>query len=271
MGAYLNNVLPVDLYHSVPIPEFMLERALKIVHIHQGKEVELPRFETGTLFVLCTAGDFWCVVNKGEGHIQAGQVMLAAAESVEQIRPPATTAFEGVILFVSEAFLVNRQRLQIRPLTHQEQEESLTYIRLIEAQVETNREARSKVIESLLRALLISLQSDAREEKHTRDDIPPLLGELAALISRYHHSPAYFYAQKLGMSSPELNNRCLRYTQMTAAEWISGYVLLEAKDLLRKTRLRIAQVAELLCFANQDTFSRWFRRQTGEFPSEWNR
>ena len=56
---------------------------------------------------------------------------------------------------------------------------------------------------------------------------------------------------------------CLLYTS------ISEFVLLEAKDLLSKTRLRPSQIATMLGFANHDTFSRWFRRHTGEIPTEW--
>ncbi|MEF3406570.1 helix-turn-helix domain-containing protein [Parabacteroides merdae] len=47
------------------------------------------------------------------------------------------------------------------------------------------------------------------------------------------------------------------------------YVLLEAKDLLIKTRLRSSRIAMMLNFSNYDTFARWFRRHTGELPGNW--
>jgi len=45
--------------------------------------------------------------------------------------------------------------------------------------------------------------------------------------------------------------------------------LLEAKDLLIKTRLRSSRIAMMLNFSNYDTFARWFRRHTGELPGNW--
>jgi AraC-like DNA-binding protein len=89
------------------------------------------------------------------------------------------------------------------------------------------------------------------------------------LIRRYHHYPVYYFAEKLGMTSAELNNKCKLHSGISAAEWISQYVLLEAKDLLIKTRLRSSRIAMMLNFSNYDTFARWFRRHTGELPGNW--
>ncbi len=269
MGNSINRILPIDLYHMVSVPELVLERALKIYHVKDGKGEALPSFETGTLAVICTGGSFSCKVNKDDCNIVKGQVLLAAGEGVTHVKSFIETNFSGIVVFVSEEFLINRQRLIIRDITEKEINEAMTMLNLIESQLNTPREIRAKVIESLLRALVIGLQYSVHEERIERDDIPPFFYDLALLISRYHHSPAYFYAEKLGLSSPEFNMKCRQYSQMTAVEWIADYVLLEAKDLLRKTRLRPSQIAIMLGFSNQDTFSRWFRRLTGEFPSEW--
>ena len=77
------------------------------------------------------------------------------------------------------------------------------------------------------------------------------------------------YTEWLVVTSMELNSKCKSYSGVSAAEWISQYVLLEAKDLLIKTRLRPSRIAVMLNFSNYDTFARWFRRHTGELPGNW--
>lgn len=201
--------------------------------------------------------------------IKSGQVLLVSGTDVSEITPFSETGFEGILIYATEELLINRQRLMSRNIIPQELEEIMLYISLIESQMERASDSRAKVVESLLRALIISLQQIDRVYQKEGKMIPPLLRDLTILISRYHHSPAYFYAEKLEMTSQELNNQCKASSGMSAAEWVSEYVLLEAKDLLSKTRLRPSQIASMLGFSNHDTFSRWFRRNTGSHPLDW--
>ena len=120
-----------------------------------------------------------------------------------------------------------------------------------------------------MRALIFFLQQGGHLADDRDSEVPPFFHNFALLISRYHHYPVYYFAEKLGMTSTELNNKCKSHSGISAAEWISQYVLLEAKDLLIKTRLRPSRIAMMLNFSNYDTFARWFRRHTGELPGNW--
>lgn len=263
-----NKILPIDLYHVVSAAELIIERALQIFHVSAGQDFKLLPFDPGTLLVICTNGSFTFEVSEEIRTVGAGSIFLAATTDLGGKTSFSNTGFEGTVLYVSEEFLINRQRLTIRTAEPGEIEEAYTCIRLIEEQMKRVRESRAKIVESLLRALLISMQSNIQAGTDDRD-IPPLFRQFAMLISRYHHSPVYFYAEKLGITSQELNTQCKVHADMSAAEWISEYVLLEAKDLLLKTRLRPSKIATMLRFSNYDTFSRWFRRHTGDVPGEW--
>lgn len=263
-----DRILPIDLYHSVSTSELVLERSLRIYHIAAGQNQNLLPLDDGTLMVVCTGGSFACVAMSDKYEIQSGQVLLLSTKDLSEIKPLSQTGFEGIIIYATEELLINRQRLAIRDLQTGEAEEVLIYIRLIEGYIDRICDTRAKVVECLLRALLISLQQSERDFSNSDKDIPKLMGDFAKLVSRYHHSPAYFYAEKLGMTSQELNNQCKAYSDMSAAEWVSEYVLLEAKDLLSKTRLRPSQIAAMLGFSNHDTFSRWYRRNTGDHPMD---
>lgn len=262
-------ILPVDLYNSVSTPELKLESSLKILYVEQGEEYKLLPLDSGTLVVICTSGAFKCKTMHQLHHVAAGQLFLAATNDVAEVEPLPATGFCGIIIFVSEELLINRQRLVYRPIPDNEIEETRIYLSLIESQIEQMKNMRAKVAESLLRALIINLQQENAVGEVPKTENSPFFQQFATLISRYHHSPAYFYAEKLGINSQELNMRCKQGSGISAAEWISEFVLLEAKDLLSKTRLRPSQIATMLGFANHDTFSRWFRRHTGEIPTEW--
>lgn len=114
-------------------------------------------------------------------------------------------------------------------------------------------DVRVKVVESLLRALIFFLQQEGHLADDRDSEVPPFFHDFALLIRRYHHYPVYYFAEKLGMTSAELNNKCKLHSGISAAEWISQYVLLEAKDLLIKTRLRSSRIAMMLNFSNYDT------------------
>ena len=229
-----DKILPIDLYHAVSIANLTLESALKVIHVEAGQDHE-----------------------------------LLSVEDVSDISRFSETGFEGIVIYAGSDLLINRQRLMFRTITPDELEESGLYIRLMQSQIERMSDVRVKVVESLLRALIFFLQQGGHLADDRDSEVPPFFHNFALLISRYHHYPVYYFAEKLGMTSTELNNKCKSHSGISAAEWISQYVLLEAKDLLIKTRLRPSRIAMMLNFSNYDTFARWFRRHTGELPGNW--
>ena len=239
-------ILPVDLYNSVSTPELKLESSLRILYVKEGEDYKLLPLDSGTLAVICTGGTFTCKALHHTYDVSAGQLLLAASDDVTAVEAFPSTRFSGIIVYVSEELLINRQRLVYRDIPSDEIEETKIYLHLVESQIEQMKEMRAKVVESLLRALIINLQ-----QGKAVSDTPKTENSL-------------FFQQ-----SQELNIRCKQGAGISAAEWISEFVLLEAKDLLSKTRLRPSQIATMLGFANHDTFSRWFRRHTGEIPTEW--
>lgn len=54
-----------------------------------------------------------------------------------------------------------------------------------------------------------------------------------------------------------------------AGKWITDFVILEAKALLKGGKLTIQQIADNLNFANQSFFGRWFKDNVGMSPSEY--
>lgn len=78
-----------------------------------------------------------------------------------------------------------------------------------------------------------------------------------------------FYADKMKITSKHLTRTIRQQTGMTAGEWIDRYVVLEAKVLLRSSPMSIKEITEYLNFPNASFFSKYFRKATGQSPSEF--
>ena len=74
------------------------------------------------------------------------------------------------------------------------------------------------------------------------------------------------YADQLNVTAKYLTETVKECSGKTAGEIINELVILEARFLLRKSELTIAEIAETLNFSDQSFFGRYFKRQTGMSP-----
>lgn len=264
-----DKILPIDLFEGVSTSELVLEDSFKIIHVKAGESVELLPLDPGTVAFVCTSGSFSCKVSDHSYKIVGGQVLLAAVEDIQLVTPLADSGFEGTVIYASEELLLSKQRLIYRNISPEEIGEMKIYLNLIDVQLMRMSDLRAKIVETLVRALMLSLQQNGHMAADGDSRISPLFRDFVSLLSRFHMEPVHFYAEKMGMASYELNGQCKTHAGISAAEWISKYVLLEAKELLAKTTLRPSQISSMLKFSNYDTFARWFRRHTGELPGNW--
>ena len=77
------------------------------------------------------------------------------------------------------------------------------------------------------------------------------------------------YAAQLGVTPNYLNKTVKSHTHRTAIDWIEIARLNLAKNLLRDRTLSIAQIAEKTGLVDQSYFSRFFKKKTGQTPSEY--
>lgn len=78
-----------------------------------------------------------------------------------------------------------------------------------------------------------------------------------------------FYAEKLCMTSGNLCRIIKAISGKTAVRWISDTLVIESKILLQKTDITIQQIAYELNFGNQSSFGKFFKKHTGETPTEF--
>lgn len=94
-----------------------------------------------------------------------------------------------------------------------------------------------------------------------------------ALVAKNHveHRDIRFYAEKLGVTAKYLSIAVKKASKQTALEWITSYVILEAKFYLKHTHLHIKEIAYTLNFANQMDFYRYFLRHAGMSPTKYKK
>ncbi len=80
-----------------------------------------------------------------------------------------------------------------------------------------------------------------------------------------------FYAGKLCITPQYLSVVLKETTGKTANQLIDEARIVESKMLLRSQEYTIQQVADILCFADQSVFGKFFRKHTGTSPSEYKK
>ncbi len=78
-----------------------------------------------------------------------------------------------------------------------------------------------------------------------------------------------YYAERLFISPKYLSLLVKEATGRSAAKWIDGFVLMEAKNMLRYSGKNIQQVAYALNFPTQSSFGKYFKHLTGMSPTEY--
>ena len=92
-----------------------------------------------------------------------------------------------------------------------------------------------------------------------------------ALVEHFRqHRDVGFYADLAHLTPKYFGTIILKETGHTAAHWIHKQVVSEAEMLLHtRPDLTIQAIADMLGFDEQQTFSRYFKRETGMTPTEY--
>ena len=80
-----------------------------------------------------------------------------------------------------------------------------------------------------------------------------------------------FYAEKLNISPRYLSMVTKQITHTTVATFINRHLMLEACWLLKTTDYSIQRISEILHFADQASFSKFFKRINGKNPMQYRR
>lgn len=262
-----DKILPKDVFSSVSVVELNLEENLKISYVNGSTDDDLLPMQEGTFICIEKNGESFFRIKNHEVRVRESEVLMASASDIDEFF--TREYVDAIMIFIGNNLFVNSQELFLQRIDQKKMHEVLQYINLLETQISSIGEFRIKIIKSLTSAFVYALQENADTKCSEKKQIPTFIRNFASMIGRYHHIPVYRYAEMMSMNSIEFNRECKEFTGISAAEWISQFVMLEAQDMLLRTHIRPTQIASMLSFNNYDTFARWFRRNSGELPTSW--
>lgn len=91
------------------------------------------------------------------------------------------------------------------------------------------------------------------------------------LVSEHHSEQRNlkFYADKLCLTPRYLSKLIKGISGRTAAEWVDGFVILDAKNLLKYSDLSVKEIAFKMHFASVPSFYKFFNKQVGMTPMSY--
>lgn len=150
----------------------------------------------------------------------------------------------------------------------------ITITELIQEEYE-REESDFAIIRQLLSSLFIMIESERKKlnlEKRTNNKTQNHNFKIFLQLLEENYKSAEsveFYANKLFMSSRNLNIICQGILQQSVSEIIETRKLTEAKNLLISTNKTISEIAFEIGFKDKSYFSNVFKRKSGQTPGEF--
>ena len=160
-------------------------------------------------------------------------------------------------------------------LTDEQTANVVRLLQLLKSISESEAQSREMILKGLLHILATLLQ-DYRRESGTKDSP---LSHRQELFIRFHQAvvehfcesrEVRFYADLFCLTPKHFASVIKQQTGINASDWISNYVMIQAKTYLRyQQRLTVQQIALGLGFPDQASFSRFFKSNSGMSPTEY--
>lgn len=197
--------------------------------------------------------------------------------------------FRGLFIVVSKRFVDNFELnakdsvsmffyLQENPIMHLNSEELVLlldfFTMLKRALQQTHNPQRIEMVRLLGQAFFYGIygsQQLQRRDNGNNTKKGALFDAFYHLILRHYKDSREvgFYADKLCLTPKYLSTVIRELTGKSALDWINGYVILEAKSLLKSTDKTVQQISNELNFPSQSFFGKYFKRLVGVSPKEY--
>ena len=152
----------------------------------------------------------------------------------------------------------------------------LAYFKILHAISEINHPEREELLANQMKIgaklIEIYLKENGMITTPERTHIQELLHRFQnAVVTHFHESrKVQFYADLLCLSPKYFGSIIKEETGIPASEWITRYVTVQAKSLLRHSRnMNIQQISFQLGFPDPAAFTRFFKANTGMSPKEY--
>lgn len=246
-----------------------------------------PNVVEGLVVVLFMKGSAWVEVNLKKYEVKESQILLLVPGNIIQYHGKSEDFFAKFLFFTFD-FIENFDIDKSFPifsyvsdspclLLDTEDMEKLSefhdFIRKKDKQ--KHHSLYKESIRNLLNSFIYDVCAIYLKSKSTEDQSisrkDELIKNLFNLILKNYRKErtTAFYANKLFLSPRYLSTTIKNTTGKTVVEWVDQAVILEAKSLLKSSTMTASQISDSLNFPNPSFFGRYFKRQTGMTPKEY--
>ena len=243
------------------------------LHVHEGElrltaNNERLGFET-PVYVDFLSNARWTNVTF-VGRYRACFVLVEEQFFMESTQQMRSKISEGMMRFAQS------------PFTPMDESESKRLQQLEEAMMATLRDGRSVFVRELLQTMACAWQYELwniffRRLQTSRTELKPHWGDAAAQFFYLAHTHCRerhevgWYARQVGLSSDALSAVLKRFCGKSANAILTELLVEEAKVCLRNPSLSVQEVAEMLHFADQSAFGKFFKRQCSMSPMQYKK
>jgi AraC-like DNA-binding protein len=225
-------------------------------------------------------------VNLETYDLGPGSLMVLSPYVIKQW-PFIAEDFDGLSIFFTKEYIAagglnpdafaffERDARHVFTLPPAEAERLTSLLQAIEQKYDEPHPYREEILRSLIHILLhetapiYSAQHVASKVVQTRSQL--IAAGFKQLVNTHYATERSltFYADKLCITPKHLAETVKEVTGKRAVAWLAEAVVLEAHILLQNPALSISQIADTLHFADQSTFGRFFRSNTGASPASY--
>lgn len=245
-----------------------------------------------TVVIIVFSGSMHYRINLEELWAYSNDLITVQKGAIGEFLHSSPDLQVAVIAFNNELFHMNdhpevamkmQQMLYENPVKHFSGE-SLKEIRMVyelmkKKIIENDNPFRKEILQGYVRALMYTILHKLLE---TLQQLPEhiqnnrqheIYMQFIREVQRNYQkerSVAY-YADRLCITPKYLSQTVQKASGRLAGEWISEYVILEAKALIKSHCYTIQQISELLHFPNPSFFGRYFKKKVGCTPKAYQK
>ncbi|WP_353117087.1 AraC family transcriptional regulator [Myroides odoratus] len=219
-------------------------------------------------------------INKGDIAIILPHVIIEPlAASTDSTMTTIGLSLDFLSNFPVLLQLIHNNTLRNHPLIQLNDEDTSVFTELLHLlQSVYVRNNVSKTTETLhyLTLALISFVLEAYAPMNQTNPKP--ISRSSAIIHEFYqlvfqqatlHRSAKFYAEQLHLTPQYLTTLLKAETGKSILEWVTFFVMIQAKALLNTTNLSIKEISHELHFTDTSLFCRYFKRNTGISPEKY--
>lgn len=259
-------------------------------HVRGLSFVNYPMKLSFTIAILIVSGGINVKINLENFEARAGDAITVFKGNIGEFCSLLPDTRMAVIAFSDEFFNVVKnidtalsiqQHIYTNPVLHLDRgfiDEALDIYRRMKSKLaETDNFFREGALHGYTQVLMYNAYNYFTKMKNNVEDTSEYNRNqeiykhfMQAVQKNYMQERSItYYADLLCISPKYLSQVIKNVTGRLAGEWIRDYVILEAKALLKSNKYTVQQVCDMLNFANQSFFGKYFKKRTGMSPKAY--